>query len=307
MRTAFAMCRLDTEQAFREGTHKRFPQEAYMARFWCKVCDEPLRTVEGAFVATCAACGARQALPQSLDEEYLQHFGELCRMRQNGDIEGAHALVNAMLDRFSHEAALYWQRVLVTYEAKYRQESGQCEYVLECGRAAPTPVLEHVDYQKALSFSSAAQRAIYEEDARLLERSRRILCGESYVPDVSVSPLNSGFLCLEDGEWDAAMAQFDSALEEQPQNALAYFGKMMAELHVRREAELPHVGYRLPETENHRYVLEYGDDALRERLHHHWETGLLAHAVELCGKATSVDDWKRVKKLLQQIPVALAA
>ncbi|MGN0592809.1 MAG: hypothetical protein ACI4JQ_06160 [Ruminococcus sp.] len=273
-----------------------------MAKFWCKVCNEPLRTMEGALVATCSVCGARQALPHAMNHKYLMHFGELSRMRQSGDFEGAQVLADALLKQSGKDAALYWQRTLIHYQAVYHQEQGKRTYVLTCAYQEHVPVSENEDFKKTLHFASAAQRGIYEEDGKLLEQARRILCGESYVPDESVLPLNSGFLCLEDGEWDAAMQRFDCVLAETPENALAYFGKMMAELHVRREGELSHMGYQLPETENYQYVLKYGDDILRQRLNHYWETGLLAHAVKECESAVTVDDWKQIKKLLQQIP-----
>ncbi len=272
-----------------------------MAKFWCKVCDEPLRVAEGAFVTTCTVCGARQALPHPIDDEYLLHYGELKRLRQNQDFEHARLLVDGLLTRAEEDPALYWQRVLIDYEAVYRRDENEREYELECLREEHMPVMEHADYQSALRFSSPAQRGIYEEEAKLLEHARRIKCGETYTPDSEVSPLNSGFLCLEDGEWDAANERFDCALEENPEDALAYFGKMMAELHVHRESELAYVGAKLPETENHRHVLQYGDDSLRERLSRYWENGLLAQAVAECEHAQTVDDWKRIKKLLQQI------
>lgn len=273
-----------------------------MAKFWCKVCDEPLGAAEGSVVATCTVCGARQALPHSIDDEYLAHVGELKRFRQNGDFEKALALADGLLKQDGKDAALYWQRALIHYQAVYRRSEGTYGYELVCQKEEHIPVPENEDFQKALQYASAAQRGIYEEDAKLLERARRILCGKSYVPEDSVSPLNSGFLCLEDGEWEAAMERFDHVLTEDSQEALAYFGKMMAELHVHRESELSHPELHPEETENFRLAMKYGNETLREKLERIREAGILTRAAEEYEKASTVDDWKRVKKLLSQIP-----
>ena len=272
-----------------------------MTKNWCKVCDEPLRPGEGAFVATCTVCGARQALPLPIDDEYLVQMGAVRRMRQSGDFDGARQLASELMERNPKDAALYWQRTLIHYQAVYRREQKNHAYSLECLCEDSMPVWEYEDCRKALELASPAQRGIYEEDARLLERARCAVCGEIYTPDETVSPLNSGFLCLEDGEWDAAQERFDCALRENPRDALAYFGKMMAELHVRREGELAFLGERLPETAHYEDVLQFGDDALRNRVKRYWEDGVLAHAAVDCEKAKTVDDWKHIRKMLQQI------
>lgn len=273
-----------------------------MVKYWCKVCGEPLRPTEGALVAACASCGARQALPSPIDDEYLAHFGELGRLVREGDFGSAQMLADAMIVKSEKDSALYWQRVMCTYKAAYSSKLDKSEYVITCGEETDAPVSENEDFCNALRFAGPAQRGIYEEDGRLLERARRIILGEPYVPDETVLPLNRGFLCLEDGEWTAANEQFDIVIKDEPENALAYFGKMMAELRVRRESELSNLGTMIPETENHKYVLQYGDESLRERLNRYWESGLLLKAAEECELAVTVDDWKRIKKLFNQIP-----
>lgn len=278
-----------------------------MVKYWCKVCGEPLRPTEGALVAACASCGARQALPYAVDDEYLEHFGELNRRIRTGDFESASMLADAMIAKSEKDSALYWQRVMCTYRATYSSNLDKSEYVLTCREETDAPVGENEDFRNALRFAGPAQRAIYEEDGRLLERARRIISGEPYILDESVSPLNGGFLCLEDGEWAAANDCFDAVIKDEPENALAYFGKMMAELQVRREAELANIGMKIPDTENHKFVLQYGDDLLRERLNRYWESGILIKAAEECELAVTVDDWKRIKKLFNQIPNNLMA
>ena len=51
--------------------------------------------------------------------------------------------------------------------------------------------------------------------------------------------LKRAFMFLEDGEWSKADAYCEHVLNQDPENAQAYLGKLMAELHVRRLEDLP--------------------------------------------------------------------
>lgn len=270
-----------------------------MAKFWCKVCGQLLDPIDGAVVATCGSCGARQVLPIPLGNEYLEYYAELVILQQSEQFEKAEELFEHLILEGGADAALYWLGVLIDYRAVYiRKNEG---YTIRCGRAGETSVVEHESFQKVLHYASPAQCGIFEMDGRILEESRLEVLGK-YSTDIDAElPLNRGFLCLEDGAWDAAEAQFDRVLSEEPDNALAYFGKMMAELQVHREGELSQTGTRLSETENYKNVLKYGDELLCERLKKYREAGILYQATEHGKCAETIDDWRHVKKLLMEI------
>lgn len=271
-----------------------------MAKFWCKVCGQLLDPIDGAVVATCDSCGARQVLPIPLGNEYLEYYAELVILQQSEQFEKAEELFEHLILEGGADAALYWLGVLIDYKAVYIRENEG--YTIRCGMAGETSVVEHESFQKVLHYASPAQRGIFEMDGRILEESRLEVLGKYSTEDADAElPLNRGFLCLEDGAWDAAEAQFDRVLSEEPDNALAYFGKMMVELQVHREGELSQTGTRLSETENYKNVLKYGDELLCERLKKYREAGILYQATKHGKCAETIDDWKHVKKLLMEI------
>lgn len=270
-----------------------------MANFWCKVCGHKLDTVDGAVVSTCVSCGARQVLPIPLSGEYLKYYAELVMLQQSERFEQAEELFEHLLLEGGADAALYWLGVLIDHKAVYK--IGKNGYAIVCGKASETSVAENEFFQKVLHYASPAQRGIFENDGSMLEISRLESLGKYEAAFESEQPLNKGFLCLEDGAWDAAAAQFDRVLNDDPENALAYFGKMMAELQVRREGELTRTGMRLIETENYNNVLKYGDKLLCDRLEKYRISGILYQATEHSKCAVTVDDWKHVKKLLMEI------
>lgn len=270
-----------------------------MAKFWCKVCGQLLDPIEGAVVATCGSCGARQVLPVPLSSEYLEYYARLVELQQSEQFEQAEELFENLLLEGGADAALYWLGVLIDYRAVYKIENGS--YTIVCGKAGETSVIEQEDFQKILHYASPAQRGIFEKDGRMLEESRLAALGENRTDSEAELPLNRGFLCLEDGAWDAADAQFDRVLSEDPENALAYFGKMMSELQLHREGELTRAGTRLSETVNYGNVMKFGDELLCERLRKYREEGILYQATEHGKCAETIDDWKHVKKLLMEI------
>ncbi len=84
--------------------------------------------------------------------------------------------------------------------------------------------------------------------------------------------LKRAFMYLEDGEWDSADEYCEKVLDQDPENAWAYLGKLMAELHVCKQDALcdqaePFDGYN-----NYQKVLRFADDKLKVVL-----TGYIEH------------------------------
>ena len=80
------------------------------------------------------------------------------------------------------------------------------------------------------------------------------------------SLLGRAFMALEDGEWDKADEFCEQALNLDFQNARAYLGKLMAELHVRREADLPGQPKPLDLNGHYQKALRFADEALKAEL-----------------------------------------
>ena len=78
--------------------------------------------------------------------------------------------------------------------------------------------------------------------------------------------LKRAFFFLEDGDWSNADKYCEKVLDIDPENPMAYLGKVMAELHVSKEEDLKKC--RIPFKDNNYYkkAIRFSDDALKKRL-----------------------------------------
>lgn len=82
----------------------------------------------------------------------------------------------------------------------------------------------------------------------------------------TASLLKRGELALEDREWDNARKAFDRALDMDPENGHAYFGKLMAEYRVRSGEELSALSREFTSSANYQKALRFADEALSAKL-----------------------------------------
>lgn len=74
------------------------------------------------------------------------------------------------------------------------------------------------------------------------------------------------FMFLEDGDWQRADEYCEKVLDLDPENAEAYLGKLMAELHVRTREALKDHPEPFDNQSNYQKVLRFGDEKLKQQL-----------------------------------------
>ena len=74
------------------------------------------------------------------------------------------------------------------------------------------------------------------------------------------------FMFLEDGDWDSANEYCEKVLDIDPKNAQAYLGKLMAELHVRKQDSLQDQAAPFDGYSNYQKAIRFADDPLRKAL-----------------------------------------
>ena len=82
----------------------------------------------------------------------------------------------------------------------------------------------------------------------------------------SASLLRRAFMFLEDGEWSEADTYCEKVLDLEPECAQAYLGKLLAELHVRTQAELRDCAVPFDNSGNYKKALRFADAALADEL-----------------------------------------
>lgn len=78
--------------------------------------------------------------------------------------------------------------------------------------------------------------------------------------------LKRAFMFLEDGKWEEAYTYCEKVLDQEPENARAYLGELMAELEVRTEDTLENCKEPFDHLDSYRKVIRFGDTQLQEKL-----------------------------------------
>jgi len=120
----------------------------------------------------------------------------------------------------------------------------------------------------------------------------------------SVAPLlKRAFMFLEDGEWNRADDFCEQVLNQEPENAQAYLGKLMAELRVRRQEDLPNCEQPFDNSNNYQKAVRFGGekfagvlsgyiDHINERNENTRLTGIYNNAVSAMKSASSESSYK---------------
>ena len=130
----------------------------------------------------------------------------------------------------------------------------------------------------------------------------------------NVAPLlKRVFMFLEDSNWEEADEYCEKVLDQDPENAQAYLGKLMAELEVRKPEQLADCKTPFDKSINYQKVIRFGDEKLtktltgyikhiNERNEFDRKNGIYERAVRQMGEATAPDDFSKVRDAFQSIP-----
>lgn len=85
--------------------------------------------------------------------------------------------------------------------------------------------------------------------------------------NASVEPLlKRAFMFLEDGDWNSADEYCEKVLDQDPENAMAYLGKLMADLHIKVKEDLKNCKEQFDSNNNYQKVMRFGDEKLQSEL-----------------------------------------
>lgn len=82
----------------------------------------------------------------------------------------------------------------------------------------------------------------------------------------TVPLLKRAFMFLEDGDWNSANEYCEKVLDVEPENAQAYLGKLMAELHVRKQESLKDQSEPFDYSNNYQKTVRFAADDLKTAL-----------------------------------------
>lgn len=82
----------------------------------------------------------------------------------------------------------------------------------------------------------------------------------------TASLLKRAFMFLEDGDWNSANEYCEKVLDIDPENALAYLGKLLSELRVRKQETLKDQAEPFDHSNNYQKTIRFADDNLKTAL-----------------------------------------
>ncbi len=113
--------------------------------------------------------------------------------------------------------------------------------------------------------------------------------------------LKRAFLFLEDGDWQNANIYCEKVLDMDPECAEAYFGKLLAELHVNREENLPDIKKDFSEMDNYGKAYRFGDNEFKKKIENYNKQSIYNQAYLTMKNAANDKQFLDAKDIFKQI------
>lgn len=174
----------------------------------CKMCGGDLDVLEDSSVCQCVYCGTSQTVPKLDHEKKVRMFERADALRRVCEFDEASRAYEGIVVDFPEEAEAYWGLVLCRYGIEYVDDPLTRRKIPTCHRTAFESITADADYQRALQWSDAMARRVYEKEAHAIEDMRAKI-----VQQASMDSPYDVFICyketdgLGDRTEDSVLAQ----------------------------------------------------------------------------------------------------
>lgn len=144
-----------------------------MAFFKCKMCGGTLETEEGTTVGICEYCGTKQTLPNTNDDIIANRYNRANNLRLKGEFDRATTIYDDIVKNDDSQAEAHWGIVLCKYGIEYVEDPKTHKRIPTCHRASYDAIRTDADYQAAIDYSDFEQQAIYESEAREIDKIQK--------------------------------------------------------------------------------------------------------------------------------------
>ncbi len=139
----------------------------------CKMCGGDLEIAEGLTIAECEYCCTKQTVPKAMDENLQGLFNRANTLRIKSEFDKAEKLYEKIIQTDPTQAEAYWGLILCKYGIEYVDDPATFKKVPTCHRASFESIVSDEDYKSALENADLGQRAIYEEQAKEIDRIQK--------------------------------------------------------------------------------------------------------------------------------------
>ncbi|MBQ7383950.1 MAG: leucine-rich repeat protein [Clostridia bacterium] len=144
-----------------------------MSFFKCKMCGGDLEISEGTTVAECEYCGTKQTVPSAIDENLQNLFNRANTLRIKSEFDKAEKLYEKIIQADTTQSEAYWGLILCKYGIEYVDDPVTFRKIPTCHRASYESIIADDDYKSAIENADMSQRALYEEQAKEIDRIQR--------------------------------------------------------------------------------------------------------------------------------------
>ncbi len=113
--------------------------------------------------------------------------------------------------------------------------------------------------------------------------------------------LKRAFLFLEDGDWQNANIYCEKVLDMDPECAEAYLGKLLAELQVRKEENLPDLKKDFSNTDNYSKAYRFGNNEFKKKIENYNKQSIYNQAYLTMKNAANDKQFLDAKDIFKQI------
>lgn len=113
--------------------------------------------------------------------------------------------------------------------------------------------------------------------------------------------MKRGYLFLEDHEWKSAKGYFDDSLDIDPENARAYIGMLLSELHLEKETDIIFVETPFAENYYYKKALRFAEGDYAEVIQNYVPENTYQRATRMLSRAGSEQELNTAKELFASL------
>ena len=137
------------------------------------MCGGTIEFNPGDTVGMCDSCGTKQTLPTTNDEIITNLHNRANTLRLKCEFDKAEEIYNKILEKNPDDAEAHWGIILCKYGIEYVEDPKTYNRVPTCHRTSFDAILADEDYKAALANGDGAQRELYEEEAKKIDRIQK--------------------------------------------------------------------------------------------------------------------------------------
>ena len=145
-----------------------------MGVYKCKMCGGSVVITDSrAGVGVCDYCGTEQTVSKTREESLHSLFDRANVQRMRSEFDKAERLYEKIIQEDDKDAEAYWGLILCRYGIEYVEDPKTKKRVPTCHRISYESIIADDDYKTVIKLADSNQKAIYEREAREIDRIQK--------------------------------------------------------------------------------------------------------------------------------------